>query len=87
MNIDLVCQFSHLYRDETFVFGGVGSTNRPGSSNLMARSNRPMSVRTSDNFSYNYRQPSARGAKGRLKPLDGRSKTPQLEGMITGKKM
>ncbi|XP_072050535.1 protein FAM149B1-like isoform X2 [Amphiura filiformis] len=65
------------------------NTARPGSSTIAPRTNRPGSVRMSE-FSYNnYRQPSARGGrKGQLKPLDNRSKTPQLkEGMITGKRI
>ena len=75
-----------FYREDPSMFGL--NTTRPGSSTLAPRTNRPGSVRTSE-FSYNnYRQPSARGRKGQLKPLDNRSKTPQLkEGMITGKKM
>ncbi|XP_071808109.1 protein FAM149B1-like isoform X1 [Asterias amurensis] len=59
--------------------------NRPGSSTLsqINRSNRPMSVKTTDNF--NYRLSSARG-RGRLRPID-RAKTPNMEGIITGKKL
>ncbi|XP_022090530.1 protein FAM149B1-like isoform X2 [Acanthaster planci] len=55
--------------------------NRPGSS--ANRSNRPTSVKTTDN--YNYRLTSARG-RGRLRPID-RAKTPNMEGIITGKRL
>ncbi|XP_038061106.1 protein FAM149B1-like isoform X2 [Patiria miniata] len=59
--------------------------NRPGSSTLLQinRSNRPTSVKTTDN--YNYRLTSARG-RARLRPID-RSKTPNMEGIITGKRL